>query len=287
MDNLFDQPEASYKFDRKVLRLRKKIAARTAELGIRPDHTEDGHFYVYGETKYPSVTGKLQVVKDPGLMNWKMNRALEYAEKALSAIQQPPLIQIIKEAKLAPQLEFKEAGSIGNIVHAWRETWFNEWIKAGWLPHPKDFPTDSDQRVIAASEAIKKCVNFFHAQPLACELKLADDKLKLGGTLDDLWAVPVEGKLETWLIDLKTSNIGNKNSYMMQVATYWAMFKKLYKMKINRVFILHTSKTVFGGYDMIEVKHPKRYFEMAKTAFKLSDELEELTEIKKTIINKI
>lgn len=287
MDNLFDQPEASYKFDRKVLRLRKKIAARTAELNIRTDHSEDGHFYVYGESKYPSVTGKLQVVKDPGLSNWKMNRACDYIKGKFDEGIILNIEECIKNAKIAPQLEFKEAGSIGNIVHAWRETWFNEWIKAGWLPHPKDFPTDSDQRVIAASEAIKKCVNFFHAQPLACELKLADDKLKLGGTLDDLWAVPVEGKLETWLIDLKTSNIGNKNSYMMQVATYWAMFKKLYKMKIDRVFILHTSKTVFGEYEMIEVKHPKRYFEMAKTAFKLSDELEELTEIKKPIINKI
>jgi hypothetical protein len=65
------------------------------------------------------------------------------------------------------------------------------------------------------------------------------------------------------------------------------MFKKLYKIKIDKVFILHTSKTRFGEYNLIPLKHPQRYFQMAKAAYKLYDDLEELEQLKQPEIAKI
>lgn len=295
-----------------IQKLRNKIAARTAELAIKPAHNETGHWYEFEGQKYPSVTKKLQVVKDEGLMNWKMNRALDYIKSNTGILNNSDLEikglpaeklycvtdKQLEEAKQAPVQEFQGAGDIGTAVHAWREKWFSNWIKTGESHNFWSHSAATPGPVVASCKAIENCVTKLNAQPLACELFLADHKLKIGGTLDDLWAVPVPKEerenrplnrryRETWLIDLKTSNIGDKNSYMMQVAAYWAMFKRLYKIKVDKVFILHTSKKVFGEYELIEVKHPARYFQMAKTAFKLSDDLAELEEIKKPIINKI
>lgn len=298
----------------RIQRLRDKIKARTKELGIEPDHDDTGHWYKFNGVRYPSVTGKLAIIKDEGLMNWKMNRALEYVLKNYQDLRPETIEKHIQDAKLAPVQEFTEAGDIGTAVHAWREGWFNTWIDRE-LTDDMEFehsPEDIRPEVISACAAIVKCIKTLRAQPLACELYLADEKLGIGGTMDDLWAVPVNktviyppatdendrkgiygnpntlrGGWETWLIDLKTSNIGTKNSYYMQTALYWHLFKKLYKIKVDKVFILHVSKKIHGEYKLIEVKHPKRYLAMAKNVIKLHDDLEEIKELKKPEITKI
>lgn len=299
----------------RISNLRAKIAARTKELGIEPAHDSTGHWYRYQNQLYPSVTSKLSILKDQGLMNWKMNRALEYLENYLGTdlrrgtiVDESNFQTAIRQAKIAPQLEFEGAGDIGKAVHRWREMWFDAWIYFRVNKMEPVLTNDPRPEVIASCKAIENCITKLQAQPLACELYLADEKLKLGGTLDDIWAVPhtelintndenlpeplkrgkkIKTTWEVWLVDLKTSNIGNKNSYYMQVATYWAMFRKLYKIKIDKVFILHTSKTRFGDYELIPLKYPKRYFQMAKSTYKLYDDLEELEELKKPEIAKI
>jgi len=190
-------------------------------------------------------------------------------------------------------------------VHNWRERWFRPWIRTGELNGSHLDTFNNLTNIPSAKSACKgiiNCVNDNRIEPLACELFVADEKLGLGGTLDDLWAVPEamtadsntnpytsekKRKYQTWLIDLKTSNIGNKNSYYMQVATYWAMFRKLYKIKIDRIFILHVSKTKYGEYKLIELKHPRRYFQMAKSTYKLYDDIKELEELKKPEVKKV
>ena len=65
-------------------KLRKRIASRTAELKITTDHDDKGHFYLYQGQRYPSVTSYLKLLKDEGLMNWKMNQALKYVKDNIS-----------------------------------------------------------------------------------------------------------------------------------------------------------------------------------------------------------
>ena len=280
----------------RIQRLRDKIKARTKVLGIEPDHDDTGHYYKFNGVRYPSVTGKLSIIKDEGLMNWKMNRALEY----VSNNQHLPVSEMIAQAKLAPVQEFTEAGSIGSAVHQWREEWFRRWIDDGM--NVAETLSIENPAIKASCSAIIKCINNLQAKPLACELYLADERLGIGGTMDDLWMVPTKeiytnpgnpldggykNKYETWLVDLKTSNIGDKSSYLLQTALYWHMFKKLYKIKVDKVYILHTSKKIHGEYKLIEVKHPKRYLQMAKNVIKLHDDLEEIKELKKPEITKI
>lgn len=297
---------------KKILKLREKIATRTFELGIIPVFDERGHHYKQGfdGEEYRSITTKLQTVKDPGLMHWYQNRSLEYIQTKLPEgfVMAPgKIIPYIEEAKKAPVNEFQGAGNIGTAVHSTREAWFRNWIETGDSDILKvEFPNVDNllgspyavNSHIASFEAIKRCITNLKAEPLACELPLIDHKVRVGGTGDDIWAVPIETKTEhydpqmgkyikikirweIWFVDLKTSNIGNKDSYMLQVASYVHMFEKLYKIKVDKVFILHTDKERFGDYELIPVKEPKRLWEIAKVAFKLSDMLEEVKGIKK------
>lgn len=278
---------------RTVSSLRAKIKRKTIELGIIPVWDDRGHHYKFPDSEeYESVTSKLQIVKDPGLMNWKMNKACDFILQNLFNQDFTNPEALIAAAKQVPTQEFEGAGDIGKAVHAWREIWFENWIRTGNSEiDPGLMSTKLDQLIEnvpwepfkAATQGIINAVKDLKAVPLACELSLADRELKVGGMLDDIWWV----NGETWLIDLKTSNIGNKNSYYMQVAAYWYMFRKLYRLKVDKLFILHVSKTKFGEYELIELKHPKRYWEMAKSAFKLSDDLAELEELKKPEIIKI
>lgn len=302
---------------KKVQNLRNKIAERTLELGIIPVWDNRGHHYKFPDSpEYRSVTSKLQVVKDEGLRNWYMNRACEYITENLESIDtdNPEAWEaFIKAAKQYPVTVFQTAGDIGTTVHDWREVWIKEWMRTGSQPLVT-YPDDPRPEVKASVAGYVKAINDLRAEPVACELSLADRKLKVGGMLDDMWMVPFEEKIpsewpttgvktyddlvasgykvktrwELWLVDLKTSNIGNKNSYYMQVAAYWYMFRKLYPgIKIDKLFILNTSKEIFGDYDMIPLLHPERYFQMAKSAFKLSDDIFELEQLKKPVVASI
>lgn len=308
---------------RKIQNLREKIAKRRAELGIIPIFDDRGHHYKFPDSEeYKSVTYKLRNVKDEGLMNWRRDRALEEIERQFQPYYAEPFEEyrmpkihfpaMLEAAREAPVKEFEGAGNIGTATHAWREAWFNYWILTGDsdIANVPRFPNVDSYLAnkyavnswLASTEAIKRAIFDLKAQPLACELPLADRDTKTGGTGDDIWAVPIEERIpympdpldgplsggwkiktkwENWFVDLKTSNIGNKDSYMLQVATYVHMFEKLYKIKIDKVFILHTSKEKFGQYELIPVKDHKRLWQIAKVAFKLSDMLEEVKEIKK------
>jgi len=125
---------------RRIKNLREKIRARTRELGVVFESREDGHWYGFGSPDWKSITRKLGIIKDGALMNWKMNRALESVEAQIRFLKaKNPLLNssifeemwedIREKAKLAPQQEFEGAGDIGSAVHAWRERWFNNWIK--------------------------------------------------------------------------------------------------------------------------------------------------------------
>jgi hypothetical protein len=263
-------------FLNRVEKLRNKIKTRTAELNIAPDHDENGHFYKFNGNRYPSVTGRLQILKDPSLQNWKMNKALEYVYTALSSPQQPPLEQIIQEAKLVPQQEFEGAGDIGKQVHAWRESLFQRWIIEG-INNSKIPPIlDTNPQVVSGIRAIIKFLVDTHYTPLACELYLADEKLGIGGTADDIGIL--DGKVG--FMDLKSANIGDKDSYFYQVALYVKMFEKLYGIRTMWHKILHVSKTD-GTYKLIDIPDIRKRIEEAKKIIKVSTFLENLREEKK------
>jgi hypothetical protein len=261
--------------DKKVSELREHIRRRTEELGIQPEHDEEGHWYRYGDKKYASVTGRLQLLKDSGLANWKMNKALNHIKTnfhdfVATGPDDKALEQFLESARMVPQSEFTGAGDLGTRVHSWRERWFTRLLID---PNFGDYeiPANEDIRFISAVRAIKKFRQETSYQPVACELYVADHTLQTGGQVDDIGFV--NGKLS--LVDLKTSNIGDKEQYYAQVALYYYMFSKLYGIKPQKLYILHVSKTD-GTYNLIEIPNINKTIKWAKKVVEVSLGLEEI-----------
>jgi hypothetical protein len=173
-------------------------------------HNSRGHFYEVREGEertadvekvvgpvYPSVTGRLQILKDEGLINYKMNRAIEYFKNFVftnyNKLNDANVMEMIEEAaNLASRVSqdvLMDAGDVGTRIHNVREDIFNHWIKTE--ERPKDFlafipPDDPDVRVISAIRALQKFCEDKDYIPVKCELLVYSHKLKTAGTLDDL-----------------------------------------------------------------------------------------------------
>jgi hypothetical protein len=192
--------------------IRARIDEVLPEGRVVPRHNEKGHFYEVrqGERSsyvgdnymttgpiYPSVTGKLQILKDEGLINYKMNRAIEYLSnfiftnyKQFNDMNVMDMIsEAVKTASRVSQDILMDAGDVGTRIHNIREDIFNEWIKT--KKRPEDFLTfipvgEEDVRVTSAIRALQKfCVEKDYI-PVRCELLVYSHELKTAGTLDDL-----------------------------------------------------------------------------------------------------
>lgn len=255
----------------------QKIQATKQLLNIQPDHDEEGHFYTYQGKRYPSVTGRLKILKDASLGNWKMNRALDYIFQHFPEITNENLMEHLELAKLLPQMEFETAGSIGTAVHDWRERWMYDLINNGFdrSTVPAYDPL-ADPQVVSGCRAFQKFMAETDYVPIACELNLADEKLETGGSADDIGIM--NGKVG--FMDVKTSNIGDKDSYFYQVALYVYMFEKLYGIRTYWHKILHLSKTD-GTYKLIDIPDIRKRIKEAKHIIAVDKMLQELKVEKK------
>lgn len=265
-------------------------------------HTDKGHFYVSptNPEPYHSVSYFTSFIKDPSLANWKMNRALDFIGNRWTpgtSYEIAAINQIIEHASIAPEGEFKDAGSIGTQTHAWRQTFFQWWINSGKanlsdkLIDDIPLPDNCDPEVISGCRAIKRFLKETGAVPVACELPLVDDELKVGGTIDDLMVFPneqkfyytsktviteddlqpgkvipidpLEGGYKTsfkpylGFVDLKTSSQGKKPAYAFQVrGFYQRMIWKTFHVKPKKTAILHTSKAdgTYKLHDLTSMK---------------------------------
>ncbi len=163
---------------------------------VIPRHSEKGHFYEVTEgvfPVYPSVTGKIQVLKDEGLINYKMNRAVDYFRNYLFGLTNlPSMVEIDEACDKASRVSqdiLLDAGDIGTRIHNLRQVIFEHWIETG--ERPKDFlsfvPVDEeDVRVTSALRALQKFCEEKDYIPVVCELLVYSHKLGVAGTLDDL-----------------------------------------------------------------------------------------------------
>jgi len=286
-------------------------------------HTDKGHFYVSPESEelYHSVTYFTSFIKDPSLQNWKMNRALDYILKERAYLDaggdfktDEALSKVLAQAKLAPEGEFKGAGDIGTQTHNWRQVWFQEWIESGVITKTDEeiesypLPQGVDPEVISGCRAIKRFLKETGAIPIACELSMVDDELKVGGMIDDLFVFPNKVKEyldpgdrgdwdtirgpQQWqeggykikyhptlvFVDLKTSNQGKKPAYAYQVrGFYQRMIWKTYHVKPKKTYILHTSKAD-GTYKLIDLTDMKFLEKDAQDLVRLSRSWDKVTE---------
>lgn len=301
----------------RTIELRKAIRAALPEGSVVTAHTEREHFYKVAATGdvYPSVTGKLQILKEEGLSDWKMNRALDYVFANYAAMNDGNIFEHLRLAKAAPVDQFEDAGDIGTRIHDYRERYFTDWIQSrvrpasalAFIPEPERV----DLRAVSAIRALEKFCIEYEYEPVVTEEYLYSHELKLGGALDDLgtmrkvvekgrdnclhidsmdtmnhkkydWVCIGCGrktKREFVLLDVKTSN-QFKNHYFFQVAMYFDMFRKLTSLVPERCFILKLSKED-GTFKIEDLKKPKKLAQLARLVLKLNDGIAFIKELRK------
>jgi hypothetical protein len=300
----------------RTIELREKIRAALPEGSVVTAHTEKEHFYKVVATGdvYPSVTGKLQVLKEEGISDWKMNRALDYVFTHHSKFTDETVMMHLQAAAQVPVDQFEAAGDIGTRIHGYRELYFEEWMKTGIKPASavSFIPeVERDVRAISAMRALEKFCAETEYEPVITEQRVYNKKLKLAGALDDLgtmrkvvekgrdlclhidcMAIP-DNKKYDWacigcgrktkrefvLMDLKTSN-QFKNHYFFQVALYFDMFRLLTGLTPERCFILKVSKED-GTYKIEDLKRPKRLAQYARQVLKVNEALDFIKSLRK------
>lgn len=297
--------------------LRERIAAALPVGLVVPEHDERGHWYrVFDDpnplkgVRYPSVTGKLQMLKDEGLANWKMNMALQYVFAHHTKFTEANIMEHIDRAERVSVDIFHDAGDVGTLIHNIREAIFREWMRAGVRPQSfESFITQDikDIRAVSAIAALEKFVDDYSYIPVACELMVYSHKWQVAGMLDDLGlmrlpirkgdpacdhanpfrhnnterCIKCDGKWK-WvlaLVDLKTSN-RFKPHYLFQVAMYWKMFHNLTGLRPEHAFILKVSKED-RTYQLQELKKPAKLAQYANHLIKVNEGLEFIKSIQK------
>ena len=264
------------------------------EGSVITEHTKDGHFYrimtpdkkgVTGNV-YPSVTGKLQIIKDESLINYKKNQVIQYVFANYNKFTDANIMEHLALAERVPEDILADASDIGTEIHDCREEIFKAWISSG--VRPEDFttfikPEQIDVRMKSGVRALQKfCIENAYV-PVATELFVYSHKLRVAGTLDDLglmrrvldkgnpdckheimalsnknYSVCVKcsyrEQTQFVLMDLKTSN-AFKDHYFFQVALYYWMMREILGIRPDRCFILKVSKED-GTYKIEDLKRP-------------------------------
>lgn len=296
--------------------LRQLIKQRIPDGSVLPRHTDRGHFYHIAaiDRTFPSVTGKLQILKDDSLLNFKMNRAIEYVFANYPEFTDANITEHLEKAAQASNLILHDAGDIGTRIHGYREDYFNAWITSGGRPADVRafLPSEEkDLRALSAMRALEKFVTDRDYVPVVSELFVYDEKLELAGTLDDLGLmrrvirrgnpncyhdiaeemVPaLRKKFHCWkcdfvftyefvLLDVKTSN-QFKDHYFFQVAIYYAMVCKMLGIKPTRCFILKLSKED-GTYKIEDLRELPKLVRYAKYLIKTNEALDFIRDLRK------
>lgn len=320
--------------------IQAKIAAALPNGKVIARHNERGHFYEVieivdknGDFKaltgpiYPSVTGKLQILKDESLINYKKNQVIQYFFQHFSRIvtevvegrrsKDEIILDELEKAERVPEDVLADASDIGTQIHDTRQRIFERWIKTGVRPAQfTDFidPLQNDIRLKSAIRALQKFCEQYRYEPVATELFVYSHKLKVAGTLDDLGVMDFEvrkGSTEfdhlhemmgdkCWLcdrkvkrffvlMDLKSSN-QFKPHYWFQVALYWEMIRKLIGVKPEKCLILKLSKED-GTFKIEELRYLGKLVDFAKAMLKTNDALDFIKEWRrdnqKTVADKI
>lgn len=197
------------KLSNTVQRIRKEIFSKLPVGSVVPQHTDKAHFYrVPSGEVLPSVTGKLGLIKDQSIGNWKMNQSLGYIEdnfhKYFPRIEKSNeddvfeprkvlftpdnLWKMVENAKKKPVGIFEDAGDIGTNIHDRRELYFNNWIKAEERPDiTKYYDIDKDDpRLVSGMRALGKFCDDTGYIPIVSELLVYSDEYGTAGTLDDI-----------------------------------------------------------------------------------------------------
>jgi hypothetical protein len=259
---------------KKAERVKAKIEEKVKGVWISA-HDEKGHHYRMNTTDIlvDSVTTQLSLLAKPHLIPWACKMAVEFFASHIEDYQtfndEESRGRLMRDAQFAYTGIRDDAGNIGTQVHNIIEEYVNKWIEFEEpIPDIKALiPDDADGRVFAGARSGEL---FFKANkyiPIASELLVGSAKVGSAGTLDML-VVDEAGKLV--LLDWKSSNLYQEDSYTLQVAAYSKFFEEMSGLKISKAIIVMLSKDYAKTkeYELLDIKEAYKMFKNLVSIYK-------------------
>jgi len=140
----------------------------------------------------------------------------------------------LKKVGYSAEWIVKKAAEEGTLVHEMIEDWLNgKEIK---------FLYDNGNPRMSAHvwQMFLRFVDFwetYNPTLIEAEVHLFSDKIQVAGTCDLVCEIEIDGKMERWIIDFKTSN-HLQTTYDLQGAIYAQCWEECYGKKIDRVGVL-------------------------------------------------
>ena len=140
----------------------------------------------------------------------------------------------LKKVGYSAEWIVKKAAEEGTLVHEMIEDWLNG--------KEITFLYDNGNPKMPAHvwQMFLRFVDFwetYNPTLIEAEVHLFSDEIKVAGTCDLVCEIEIDGKMERWIIDFKTSN-HLQTTYDLQGAIYAQCWEECYGKKIDRVGVL-------------------------------------------------
>ena len=140
----------------------------------------------------------------------------------------------LKKVGYSAEWIVKKAAEEGTLVHEMIEDWLNgKEIKFLYDDGNPRMPSNVWQMFL-------RFVDFwetYNPTLIEAEVHLFSDEIQVAGTCDLVCEIEIDGKMERWIIDFKTSN-HLQTTYDLQGAIYAQCWEECYGKKIDRVGVL-------------------------------------------------
>ena len=214
------------------------------------------HYWVNG-VMVDSVTGILNIINKPALINWAVKCTTDYVREHLKpgrSYDEIEIEELVDEAKRASRKVGKAAASMGTIAHKYAE----DYIKNKTPEKP-------------INEKIRKATDSFelwatNVEFIKSEQKVYSKRYNYAGTFDALVKIKkgIDMPKGTYIIDLKTSS-ALYPEYYLQLAAYLLAYQEEYpEEKINGGALIRIGKD--GSFE-IKYKLDKKEINQDKEAF--------------------
>ena len=140
----------------------------------------------------------------------------------------------LKKVGYSAEWIVKKAAEEGTLVHEMIEDWLNgKEIKFLYDDGNPRMPSNVWQMFL-------RFVDFwetYNPTLIEAEVHLFSDEIQVAGTCDLVCEIEIDGKMERWIIDFKTSN-HLQTTYDLQSAVYAQCYEECFGKKIDRIGVL-------------------------------------------------
>lgn len=173
-----------------VYELRKTILEGIPVGAIRPEHTENAHFYrhVTSDRLLASVTTKTSILSRAYYKQMAADYAVEYINEHYERFITNQRDAVSAEAAKHHGTKLEEAGNVGTAGHDIIERYTKDWIETGIKPESihRFVQHGTDARSISVARSAEAFIHDHNVFPVAAELKVWDAHYGYAGTLDNI-----------------------------------------------------------------------------------------------------